>query len=100
STIGKPNCSNQSFGTGGCTCVFCNVAGKPSAPIKCFSGTKSPDRPLDFHCAGCWSCSAARASSTASAGGEALFAGGAVWCAAKLFPNCTALHQMETAEIK
>src|SRR5439155_14842939 len=100
SWIGKLNFSNQSLGTGGCTCVFCSVAGRPLAPMKCFSGTKSPERVLDFHCDGCWSCCAARSSSLAVAGGDAFFGGRRGCCATKRFPNWMALHQIERAEIK
>src|SRR5690348_17529650 len=41
-----------------------------SGPIKCFSGTNSPERVLAFHCPGLSSCSAARSSSTARGNGK------------------------------
>src|SRR5437899_12635872 len=97
--MGKPYFSNQALGTGGCTCVFCSVAGRPLAQMKCFSGTKSPERVLDFHCEGCWSCSAARSSSVATGGGEAFFGGGPGG-ATKRFPNWMAFHQIEMEEMK
>src|SRR5205807_9351998 len=77
SAIGRLNCSNHSLGTGGWTSVVCSVAGRPFAPIKCFSGTNRPDRLLNVHCAGCFSFSIACSISTAFGGGAAGLGGGA-----------------------
>src|SRR5437016_13314159 len=93
--MGKPNCSNHSFGTGGCTSVVLSVAGRPLGPIKCFSGAKSPERPPNVHCAGCSNFFAAASSSTALAGGLAGLGGGVVCCAAKCSRNFIALREID-----
>ena len=97
--MGNAYFSNHSLGTGACTCVFCNVAGMPSGPMKCFSGTNRPERVLAFHCSGFSSCSAARSSSTATGGCEAVFGGTAGGVIRRLL-NWIALHQMARAQMK
>jgi hypothetical protein len=52
--------------------VFCNVAGWPAALMKCCSGTKRPERPLNVHCAGptsfCFACSTSGGTPLSGAG--------------------------------
>ena len=87
SAMGRPNCSNHSLGTGGCTSVVCNVTGRPFAPMKCLSGTKSPERPLKVHCAGWRMACAASCSAVAFGNRPAFLAGGDDRKAAKLSAN-------------
>src|SRR3954467_6667179 len=97
--MGKLNCSSHSLGTGGWTSVVCNVAGKPLAAMKCFSGTKRPERLLKVHCGGCFNFSMACSISTALGGGAAgLGEGGA--CKPRLSANCQAFFVMSSPEKK
>src|SRR5205823_13651926 len=100
SAIGNPNCSSHSLGTGGCTSVVCNVAGKPFAPMKCFSGTKRPERPPKVHCGGWCNLAAAAASSSAFANGDTLFNEGAGGIPARVEPKRAEFLQIKIEERK